>query len=51
MSPFDRVASKNVLNYYRFKISERSVALMPQEDGDFNHPISPENTCDLFFLK
>lgn len=41
MGLFDQVTSKNL-------ISDCSVALMPQEDGDFNDLISPENTCDLF---
>lgn len=48
MSLFDQVNSKNLFNNYRFKISDCSVALMPQENGDFNDLISPENTCDLF---
>lgn len=50
MSLFDQVTSKNLFNYYRFKISDCFVALMPQEDGGFNDLISPENTCDLFFI-
>lgn len=48
MSLFDQVTSKNLFNYYRSKISDCSVALMPQEDGDFIDLISSENTYDLF---